>query len=404
MIAKLGLRNVLRNKRRSFLSALAIGIGLSALIFTDGLMIGIRENSIKTVTESYLGHAQIHATGFRENPEVENVIRDYDKVVSKINSASEVLAWAPRIISEGMVTAPSNVQNVQVVGIDKIKEIKVSKISEMIREGNFLESHGNILIGHRLAKKLDLRLGEKIVITVPKVSSNELSQELFRVSGIFKFGSKVQDEGMVFILGSKLSEMLQTKNQFHEIALKFNELKTSQNKLLPVWSSLESEGNILESWSDLVPGIIAILGMSDQSMGIIAGLLLIIVLLSILNTLFMSIFERMFEFGVIQAIGTRASMVFKMILSEALWLGLFSVIVGVALSLLVMFLVNINGIDYAGIEMGEVTLTEPVRSIMTLRQFIYYPLLLMFFTVLAAIYPGFHATKITLAKAMKKSL
>ena len=148
----------------------------------------------------------------------------------------------------------------------------------------------------------------------------------------------------------------------------------------------------------------AALSMSDESMRYVSLFLLIIVLLGVLNNLFMSIFERMYEFGVIQAIGTKARMVFRMIICEALWLAVFSIAIGVGVSFLIALVVNLNGIDYSGVEIGEVTFNHPIYYIPTLYQYTYYPALLMMFTVLASIYPAFHATKITLAEAMKKSL
>lgn len=402
MISKLGLRNVLRNKRRTFLSSLAIGIGLASLIFADGFLIGMRQNVIKTVTETYMGQAQIHAKGYRNNPEVENSIPNVKDVIDTLKKSIHIKSYTTRVISLGMITSPDNVKNVQVIGVNP-NEDKISKLKKTIIEGNYINDSSGILIGTRLAKKLGILLGEKIVLTVPQAASDELSQELFRVSGIFKFGSKEQDGNQVFILDDKLNNMLGKMGLVHEIAIKFTNLEDSENKKLIIWKELDKLGNSNENWVDLVPGIMAALAMSDQSMGIVSVFLLVIVLLGILNTLFMSIFERMFEFGVIQALGTRKRMVFLMILSEAFWLGLFSIIVGILLSIFLMGMTNIYGIDYGGIEMGEVTLSEPIYAVMTFHQFIYYPILLLFFTFISAIYPGIHATKLTLADAMKKS-
>ncbi len=404
VIIKLGLRNVLRNRRRSFLSSLAIGIGLASLIFADGFIIGMKESLIKTVTETYLGQAQIHAKGYRERPEAENTIKNLSIIKKKLNELSEVKAWTTRVSSVGMISSPNNMINTQVIGIDKDKEKRISKILQVIVFGKYLETSQDILIGQRLAKKLDIQLGEKIVMTVAQAESDELSQELFRVSGIFEFGIRELDGAMAFILDSKLAAMINKKDQAHEIVIKFHDIKIGNKQNQPLWQELQFTGDQVESWADLVPEIMSALEMTDESMGIISGLLLIIVLLGILNTLFMSIFERMFEFGVLQALGTRSSKVFQMILAEAVWLGLFSIVIGIIVCLMVTYLVNLDGISYAGVEMGEVTMTEPIYVVVTAKQFIYYPFLLIIFTIVAAIYPGLHATRITLVDAMKKSL
>lgn len=405
MFLKIGLRNVLRNKRRSFLSCLAIGVGLAALIFTDGFMLGMKESVVRNVTESYLGHAQIHSKGYRINPEIHDTVGNYKGLKSFLDNSDKVDRWAARVNSPGMISTASNILNTQIVGVDPEKERRFSKIEESLVEGKFLENGSNILIGKELARKLDVRIGEKLVLTAAQLNTGDLSQELFRVSGIFSFGSKQQDSGMVFITSNKLLNMLHMEKKYHEIAIKFKDLSISKSKLDPIWKKLDSFGDYdVESWSDLIPGIMSALSMSEQSMGYIAIFLLVIVLLGILNNLFMSIFERMFEFGVIRAIGTRPFNVFKMILSEAMWLALFSVIMGFLVAICCAYLVNINGIDYSGVEMGETTLREPIYYIANTYQFIYYPILVFVFTFVSAVYPGIFAAKITLSDAMKKSL
>ena len=93
-----------------------------------------------------------------------------------------------------------------------------------------------------------------------------------------------------------------------------------------------------------------------------------------------------------------------MILTEAFCLGLVSVVFGILIAVGVGGLVNIRGIDYGGIQMAEATFTEPIFVFFRWQQFVYFPLELLVFTVIAAIYPALHAARLTIAESMKKSL
>lgn len=404
MIIKLGLRNLTRSKTRTILSCMAIAIGLCAIIFVDGFVVGIKDSMIKTSTETYLGHAQIHSKGYLDSPESENTIKDKDRIVDLLKNDSNVSAYSERVISEGMITSPTNMLNVQIVGITPEQESKVSKLSKTIGEGDNLQSEIDILIGKKLAEKLDTRVGEKIVLTAPIPGTDELSQELYRVKGLFSLENNLQDLGYVFVSRQRITESLGLKNGIHEIAIRYKTLEHTEKPIENKWSDLVGSGNEYKKWQALMPSILSILEMSSYSIGVVGFLLLVTVLITILNNLFMSIFDRIYEFGVMQAVGTRKKTVFVMIVVEAIWLSIASSVIGIAISAVVGFLVNIKGINFSGVELGQSTISEPIYYVPELSQFIIYPAILIVFGILSAIYPAYYATKITLNESMKKSL
>ena len=315
---------------------MAIAIGLCAIIFVDGFMVGIKDSMIKTSTETYLGHAQIHSSGYLDSPDSENIINDKDRIVDLLKKDSNVSAYSERVISEGMITSPTNMLNVQIVGITPEQESKVSKLSKTIVEGEDLQSEVDILIGKKLAEKLDTRVGEKIVLTAPIPGTDELSQELYRVKGLFSLENNAQDLGYVFVPRQRLNESLGIDNGIHEIAIRYNNtLAYTEQPIENKWSDLVGSNNEYKKWQALIPGILSILEMSSYSVGIVGFLLLVTVLITILNNLFMSIFDRIYEFGVMQAVGTRKKTVFIMIVVEAIWLSIASSAIGIIISIIV---------------------------------------------------------------------
>jgi ABC-type lipoprotein release transport system permease subunit len=138
ILLKLAWRNIFRNKRRTILSGIAIGIGLASLIFTDALMIGMKESMIRSATGTFLGQAQIHAKGFRETLEVEKTIHDLDSVIMQLNNDPDINHYAVRTQAFGMITSPANVSSVIFYGIDPEMEKHISKIKEAVRKGSYL--------------------------------------------------------------------------------------------------------------------------------------------------------------------------------------------------------------------------------------------------------------------------
>ena len=110
MFYKLGIRNIWRNKRRSLLSGLAMGIGLAALIFIDGFFLGLFGNMVSNVTDSYLGHGQIHHKEFLQTMEVSKTISQPEKTLLKLDNLLMVYlkeSYLPCSFSPYMVLMPT---------------------------------------------------------------------------------------------------------------------------------------------------------------------------------------------------------------------------------------------------------------------------------------------------------
>ena len=242
-----------------------------------------------------------------------------------------------------------------------------------------------------------------MVVTVAQAESGDLSQEMFRVSGIYRFVGEEMNTGMAFVRIEKAQEMLAIGNAAHEIAIKFTSLAYAEDPTLPFWETYSEHGNEVLSWTELMSQLTAILEMTKYSKYIMGVVLFGVVIFGIINTLFMSLYERMFEFGVLRAVGTRPFGMARLILFEAGALAIVSIALGMGLGFVVTALLNRTGIDYTGIEMVGVTMQELICPILTVEQFIIYPVWLFVFTIIAGLYPARYAAKMSPASAMRRS-
>ncbi len=403
---KLAWRNLFRNKRRTLIAGLAIGVGLASLIFTDAVMQGMAGEMIRSATAAYLGEGEIHRRGFRLTQEPGLTIEDAAGVEARLAKDPDVAAFAARAEAFGMLTSPSDVSSVMIVGVDPARERPLSEIDDNIREGAFFAGSGerDIVIGGGLAAILGVGLGDRVVATVSQAGSGELAQDMFRVSGIYRFGIKEMDEGFAFIRLTKAQAMLGIGPGINEIALKFKDIGFATRKDNPFWSDYSTDGNEAVSWAALLPQLRQALGLFWVSLAFMAAILFGVVAFGIINTLFMSLYERMFEFGVLRAVGTRASGVRRLIVSEAGALAVLSIAIGTALGLVLTLIVAGTGINYSGIEFAGTTFSRPLYPVLRVRQFVIYPLATFLFTLFVGLYPAIVAGRLRIADALRKSL
>ncbi|MBN1797285.1 MAG: ABC transporter permease [Spirochaetales bacterium] len=406
LFIKLAWRNIFRNTRRTVIASIAIGIGFACLLFFDSFIIGLEYNMIRSATSSFLGQAQIHRRGFLDTQEPTLTINNPDQVMRSLGREKIIEAFSPRTLSLNMITSPANLSSVLAVGVEPRTEQAVSKVDEAVREGDFLkgENPRDIVIGNELAEVLEVSLGERVVLTVSQAESGDLAQDMFRVSGIYHFGVKEMDNGMVFIHIKKAQEMLNINGQVHEIAIKFKDLKYAEDDGLSFWKKYSRDGNEALSWGELLPDLKGFFEMTGVFRSVMSLLLMFVVIFGIINTLFMSLYERMFELGVLRAVGTRPWGVMKLMLCESGALAVLSIAIGLFMGLVITGLFAIIGIDYRGIEFAGSVIQEVVYPVMKPFQFIVYPVGLFVFMLLVGLYPAGVAARMSIADAIRKSL
>ncbi len=412
MYFKLAWRNIFRNRRRTFLTGLIIGIGLASMMFTDAIVVGMKENMISSVTSSFLGEAQIHLEGFEEDMDGEKTIARRQEIRERLSSDPRIAHFSERTASFGTISSPSDIQSIVLYGIDPQTEADISKVDEAIVEGSYFfegdsedvkTGRGGVLIGSRLAERLEVSIGDRIVLSVTEAETDELAQDMFRLAGIYTMDIDEMDTSMAFIRLDQSRRLLSIGEESHEIAVDFADVRgAATGETFPEDYSLY--GNKAETWQQIVPQMKKMLDMTDFSVGVVMIIVFAVIIFGIINTLFMSLYERIFEFGVLRAVGTRASRLRKLIVLEAGSLALYSVIIGMLLGALIIYIGSIHGMNLSGVEFAGATFTEEIKTVFRLRQFTLHPLLIFLFTVLVSLYPARYAGRMSITHALRKTM
>ena len=316
-----------------------------------------------------------------------------------------VRAVSPRVLSFAMLSSASEVEAVQMVGIDPGKEPALSRIDEALIQGSYLNclNCDAIMIGSGLAELLEVKLGDRVVLTVSQAFTGDLSQELMKVGALFHFDEKAMDEGLVF-LPIKTAQTMLNINGVHEIAILFTNPDIAREKPANFWRKYNTDKIELVGWPVLLPQLEAALSLTDFSTFLVGIILFGVVALSIINTLFMGIHERMFEFGVLRAVGTRPGGVAQLIIYESFALSVLSIGIGSLLGLGITGLMNYTGIDYRGIEFAGVTFQSVIYPELAGSQFLVYPFWVLVLTVMVGLYPSVHAARLNPSQAIRRSI
>jgi len=402
MLLTLAWKNIWRNKKRSLIILTAIALGLWAGLFSVAISIGVWEATINSTIDRNLSHIQIHTKEFKDEKLISNYIPDGNTIADDIRKDKRIKEVSGRVLIEGMASSPTSSSGVNIIGINPENEKEVTSISSYIEEGKFFETEKRnpALIGKKLADKLGLKLGSKIVLTFQNIDTT-LNYAAFRITGIFKTESTNFDQSHLFVKNTDLYKTMESEPIISEIAIRLN----SSDDLNFVYSKLQLDYSSLkvETWKQLAPELEFTYEMLILELEIFLGIILAALLFGITNTMLMSVMDRIREFGVLMAVGMKRVRVFFLILIETFVLSIFGGIVGMLLGGITIWYLSDKGIDLSIFAEGLNAYGMPTQMYPVLPLYFYFVLILMIIitAIIAAIYPSIKTIKLMPAKAIR---
>ncbi len=335
---RLGLRNLWLHPARTGLTVLALAVGIAALTFltamNDGWMQNIRENFVLTE----VGHLQIHAEGFEQSHKIRDHIADTAPLKAELDGRPGIQAWTERIRVSGLASAAGANAGVLVSGVDPERERQVSRLSDFVSQGRWLmpgEAHA-VIIGDVLAERLEVGLGDKMVL-MAAAPNGDIMSEVFRLRGIIHSGVMDIDNLMALIPLASARQWLGMaqaggRGGVTDIVIRatgfadVNPLKQSLTR------ALDGQGLEVLRWMDIDPMAEQWSQFADAYTWIVLAVVILVVLAEVLNTMLMSMHDRVREFGLMGALGTGAGQLFAMVMWETVILvcigGLLGFVLG----------------------------------------------------------------------------
>ena len=445
LLAKLSFRHLTRDKRRTLLTGSAISLGLALFIFSDHIQQGSYESLIRLGVSTQAGHLVIQPQGYLNEPKPEKRLHQVSEIMRQIQSHLEQgsskknsglekslertiassINFVPRAKLAGLLQSPVGGTRTQLLAIDPQQEPLVSDWHQRLRpakrpqgeSGDPLPSkwlgvtdQRGILLGAKLAERLDLTIGDKVIFTFNK--DKQVESRLFRVRGVLRMSSEDQEANTALITLQGYNAALKTKDQAQQLTLHLTHLDhvhILQERLKDLFQNsvqlnLGQKVEVL-SWQEALPALYQFTLKDRQTSLVIFFIMGLMIAIGVLNTVAMSALERQRYFGVMMALGLTPRLLAGLLVCEAFILGVIASLVGLILGILCSWPIVVYGLDITsmvgeGMEVGGVVMESVIYGVWHPKGLIQFTLTSIILSVFASFWPAWRLSRLSALQAM----
>ncbi|MGE5643916.1 MAG: ABC transporter permease [Byssovorax cruenta] len=396
----MAFRDLGRNRRRSFFSALAVAIGLALLMLMSSVIQGEMGSAIESAIQLQSGHLQIRAMSYDENKSSlkwEDLVENPEQVAAKVAALDQVKAATPRLFASGFLSTGDESAGVRIYGIDPQSAVN-DPYREGIISGSFLtaDDREGLLIGKPAAEKLHLQAGDKVSVSV-NTSNGDVQEQTFTIRGVYTTDTYGFDNSTVFLPLAKAQAITQTENHASTVIVLLKDTSFTDQ----VVQALHAPNLVVLTWRDLNKLFVEFETMAQSYIAFFYLIILAITASVIINTLIMSVYERTREIGILAAIGMRGGRILGLFLGESVLLAIGGVLMGLALGVLAVYLFNINGFYIGNMGLNGILVSNTIRARLTADNTISVSIMTLIATILSGLYPAVMASRMEPVTALR---
>jgi ABC-type lipoprotein release transport system permease subunit len=408
-VLRIAWRNLWRNGPRTAITGAAVALNTAVLIVTIGLTQGMLETTVKSLTQMSLGEAQVHAPKYREERRFHNTIQNPEAILRAAEEHG--IGATARSYGAGLASVGAKSSGALFWGVDPARERAVFDLAGQVQQGSYLSEKPpppnadgdvvrEVVLGHKLANALQAQVGSELIAVV-QAADGSIGNDLFLVKGILKTVSSDVDRSAAILSQRDFAELFVSRGLTHEIALQSGG-RLESTAIVDAVRESAGQNEVL-TWQELAPSTAQMLEMFGALMAIFGLIFGLAAGTGVMNSMLMSTFDRMREFGVLKALGATPWRIVRDVAGEALVLGLFFGALGALLGGVANYYLSVHGINLGT---GDDLLLagvafDPFWKSTTSAEAIVGSLLLMgVVCVLSALYPAFKAARLDPVVAM----
>jgi putative ABC transport system permease protein len=407
-LLKISIRNLLRYKRRTLLTASLITIGVIFVLGFISVAGSFKNMMVAQITDSSLGHLQVHRRGYmaavESLPLTMNLQpRPYKILEDTLKSLPEVEAYSPRLRFGGMFSTFVQTTSIRLNGVYPDQEFKtVPLLMSRIIKGEKHLNRGEILVPELLSQGMGVKPGDTVVVITTN-KDGSVNGKQFRVSGILESaqGPGGRDGYVRFEDAMELLRM--STMEVSEVAIRVKDFTREPAFVKKLEGLLSKEVNAkgmpifdVTSWEKLTP-FYNIVQMIDLLSIFIKIMMVAVVLISIMNVMIMAVYERVREIGTVAAIGTLPRKILSMFVTEGFCLGAVGVIIGNIIGLGIILALNLYGVSFDfGRQKGLI-----LHATIAPLDVLIISAIVIVVSVLASLQPAFKASRMEPIKALR---
>lgn len=403
LVISMAWRNIWRQKRRSAMVMSTAAIGMFSVVFVMGYANGIFNGMLNDTIHSGLGHIQIRPNGYEDDRKIGSFFENESipEAVRSLNIPDDISITA-RLEREGMLRASRFTEGIMLMGIEPDSEINVSNYYKWIRDGEYLTDRNNgltkVLIGATNSERMDIIPGDYVVIGTGAMDGTTTSIRA-EVSGIFQSSTPSIDRHIVLINRADLSQLFSGhENIIGNFTIVSDNIENSveiSESIRKMYLETGADPVDILTYKDLQPELHQLMEMSGTIQRVMYTFLLLGFSLTLLNSILMSVFERIREFGIQRAIGTRPSLLVAGVLTESVIISMIGCTAGGAIGSAIALILGQTGISFAmfaqGLELGGIPVI--IYPELDLANMIYAFTIAFFMSIVAGLYPAIKAVR-----------
>ena len=410
MYITLAWRNLWRNRRRTLIILTAVIIGISSMIVMAAFSRGTVRGMVYNAINNLVGHIKIEHKQHPADPAIEHRITNPEKIARQV---AEMLpagsTVAQRLRADAMLSTSREHVGLVLVGINPDQEQGASFIGRPLAQGSLFggQKRGGIIVGRSLLKKINGELGQKVVITCQGADGSNIAKA-FRIRGIFTTELESTERAFAFVQLHTLQQMLGVGKGITEIAIQLPDSDGTPSSDLETFTALLQE-NLLDkqllirNWRQMLPAISSYLELFDGFMLIWYLIVFLAMAFGLVNTMLMAVYERMREFGLLQALGMRPGCIIKMVMSELLLLLTIGCGIASGAAFITVHFFFSSGIDLAIFAEGAEFwgISRIIYPLLTSWDIIAANCVVLLLGMLTGLYPALRATKFSPVQTMR---
>jgi putative ABC transport system permease protein len=288
---------------------------------------GTYEQMINNVIRINTGYLQIHKEGFWENKTLRYTLKPDNQLSEILSRQPYITSFAQRVEGDGLASAEENTNGVLIIGVDA--QAEATTLKEKIKKGEFLSeaTPQGTIIGETLAKNLNVDLGDEITLLVQGFDGS-LGAGVYNVEGIFRTGDPGLDRSVVFLNLMAAQELFWLGDRISQVLVFLDDASNLKEVTQNLRAELDLSAYEVMPWDELMPELVQLIAFDNASGQLFLMLLILVVAFGILNTVLMSVFERVKEFGVMLALGMKPKKIVGLVFIESTLLSLIGVVFG----------------------------------------------------------------------------
>lgn len=405
---KIAIRNLLRYKRRSLLTASLITVGVVFVLVFISVSGSFKNMMIGQITDSMLGHLQVHRKGFVASIETLPLNLNLQaaaiaRLEDILDKQPEIEAYSPRIKFGGMFSNFTETASIRLTAIYPEKEYKtVPLLPGRVIEGSSELKPGGILVPELLARGMKVKTGDAVVIVATNADGS-VNGKQFTIAGVLGSVTGPGGRDGYLHLDDALEILRMEQKEISEFAIRlkdFRKLGAFGQKLEGLLARELNQQNKpifeLHTWEKLSP-FFNIARMIEIMTFFIKLMLIAIVLISITNVMIMAVYERIREIGTISAIGTLPGKILNMFVIEGFCLGIAGALIGNIVGVVLVFIINMLKITYNFGQQSGLILQANVYP----SDILVVSATVIIVAVIASLQPAFKASRMEPIKALR---